>query len=235
MLIKEIIERIQSLYSRGVPNDDSRLSDRHVYNKMLTVRMQLISQQIKRKQKLSDWNYVVLPCVELIKVPRTECSCLGNLGCDVYRTKYKLPKILSDFSRHYIEYVSSIDDSIKIEEVSRQSVLYLKGNKYTKEKPKYLLENGYLYFPIQNSPGIVKIKFLPEDPLEASKYPSICKEDCVDCVDCKPASENEFAIDGDLIEPLIGICVEEIIGIFTRRIHDNSNNSSEDVQKPDRR
>ena len=231
MIIAEIIERIQSLYSRGVASDESRLSDRHVYNKALSVRMQLLSQQLKKKQKPSDWNYTVLPCVELIKVPNHECSCLGDLGCDVYRTKFKIPRVLTDFNKHYIEYVMSIENGMRIEEISRQGVLYLKGNKYTGLKPKYLFENGYLYFPLKNNPGIVKIKLLAEDPLEAHQYPSIC-EDCEDCADCLPTYDHTFDIDGDLIEPLINICVQEIISIFGQRREDRSNDTR-DSQRPE--
>lgn len=227
MLTGQIIERIQSLYSRGVASDESRLSDRHIYNKMVTVRMQLVSQQLKKKQKISDWNYVILPCVELIKVPNHECSCLGDLGCDIYRTKYPLPKVLTDYNRHYIEYVMTLGNNKKIEEVSRQGVLYLKGNKYTKDKPKYLFENGYLYFPVQNSPGIVTIKLLPENPLEAKNFPSFCQEDCEDCQDCSSIYELEFPIDGELIEPLIAISVQELISIFGQMIEDTENNSKD--------
>ena len=230
MIVKEIIERIQSLYSKGVSSDESRLSDRHVYNKILTVRMQLLSQQLKKKQRVSDWNYSVLPCVELIKVPNHECSCLGDLGCDVYRTKNKIPKVMTDSNRHFIEYVMSVENSIRIEEVTRQGVNYLKGNKYTKAKPKYLFENGYLYFPVQNSPGVVKIKLLAEDPLEANKFPSLCN-DCEDCVDCVPLIDMEFPIDGDLIEPLVDIIINEIIGVFSGRREDIQNDSS-DMQRP---
>ena len=56
MYIKEVIERIQSLYSKGVSSDESRLSDRHVYNKVLSVRMQLLSQQLKKKQRSAPAN-----------------------------------------------------------------------------------------------------------------------------------------------------------------------------------
>ena len=231
MLISEIIERIQSLYSRGVSNDESRLSDRHVYNKALSVRMQLLSQQLKKKQKPSDWNYSILPCVELIKVPNHECSCLGDLGCDVYRTKFKIPKVMTDSNRHYIEYVMSVENGMRMEEVTRQGVLYLKGNKYTSKKPKYLLENGYLYFPLPNNPGIVKIKLIAEDPLEAHHYPSFCEE-CQECIDCLPADDHQFAIDGDLIEPLIDICVQEIIVIFGQKKEDRVSNSR-DTQRPE--
>jgi len=230
MKIAEITERIQSLYSRGVSSDESRLSDRHVYNKALTVRMQLLSQQLKKKQKLSDWNYTIMPCVELIKVPNHECSCLGDLGCDVYRTKFKIPRVMTDSSRHYIEYVMSVDSGMKIEEVTRQGVLYLKGNKYTGTKPKYLFENGYLYFPLKKNPGIVKIKLLAEDPLEAHNYPSLCE--CTDCDDCLPIYDHSFDIDGDLIEPLIDICVQEIIVIFGQKKEDRASNSR-DIQRPE--
>lgn len=233
MFIKEVIERIQSLYSKGVSSDESRLSDRHVYNKVLSVRMQLLSQQLKKKQRISDWNYTILPCVELIKVPNHECPCLGNLGCDVYRTKFPIPRVLTDSNRHYIEFVMSVENGMRIEEVTRQGVLYLKGNKYTGTKPKFLFENGYLYFPMPKSPGIVKIKLLAEDPLEARKFPSLCA-DCVECEDCTPYPDYPFDIDGDLIEPLIDICVQEIIGIFERRTEDTKNNSR-DIDRPEGR
>jgi len=228
MLIAEIVERIQSLYSKGVASDESRLSDRHVYNKVLSVRMQLLSQQLKKKQRLSDWNYTVLPCVELIKVPNHECSCLGDLGCDVYRTKFKIPRILTDSNRHFIEYVMSVDNGMKLEETTRQGVLYSKGNKYTGTKPKYLFESGYLYFPSKKNPGVVKIKLLAEDPLKAHHYPSMCEE-CQECLDCIPTPDHTFDIDGDLIEPLIDICVQEIIGIFGQK----KENKSKDTQKPE--
>jgi len=233
MFVREVIERIQSLYSKGVSSDESRLSDRHVYNKVLSVRMQLLAQQLKKKQRISDWNYSVLPCVELIKVPNHECSCLGDLGCDIYRTKHQIPRVMTDSNRHYIDFVMSVESGMRIEETSRQGVLYLKGNKYTGVKPKYLFENGYLYFPIKKSPGVVKIKLLAEDPLVAMHFPSLC-DDCQNCTDCVAAYDHEFAIDGDLIEPLIDICVQEIIGIFGQRKEDTANDSR-DIQRPEGR
>lgn len=228
MLIAELIGRIGSLYSKGIPSDESRLSDRHTYSKLLTVRMQLLSQQLKKKQRLSDWNYSILPCVELIKVPNHECSCLGDLGCDVYRTKFPIPKVLTDSNRHFIEYVMSVESGVRIEEVTRQGVLYLKGNKYTSKKPKYLFENGYLYFPVKNSPGVVKIKLLAEDPLEADHFPSLCN-DCTDCTDCEAAYNHEFKIDGDLIEPLINMCFQELLTIFGQMREDTKNDSQDNA------
>ena len=53
MKIGEIVTRVQSLYSKGVASDDSRLSNRLIYNKMLTVRSRLIVEQAKKKQRIS--------------------------------------------------------------------------------------------------------------------------------------------------------------------------------------
>ena len=49
----EIIQRIQSMYSKGVESDDSRLRPRHIYNKLLTTTAKLYQQQKNKKQKIN--------------------------------------------------------------------------------------------------------------------------------------------------------------------------------------
>ena len=226
--IGEILERIQSAYSKGVRSASSRLSSRLIYSKYKSVRKMLVAQQIKKKQKISDWNYIILPCVELIKVPSHECSCLGHLGCDVWRTKYPLPKVLTDLNKHMIDFVMTVDNGDRIEEFTREAAIYASGNKYTAKKNKWILEKGHMYFTSQKTPGLVKIKLLPEDPIEASKYPSFC-EDCTDCVDCTPYMDRPSYLDGELEEPLIAIAVEELVGRFSAAREDKSNNSSDSL------
>lgn len=223
MKITELIQRVQSAYSKGVQSRSSRLSSRHIYSKLVSSRQRLVSQQIKKRQKVSDWNYLILPCVELIKVPKHECPCIVEAGCEVYRTKYPLPKTLTNLDKHIIEYVMSIENSVRIEEVSRTETLFKKGNKYTKDSPKYIIEKGHMYFPVKNSPGVVRIKFLPEDPLEAYKYPSMCE--CTDCDECESILDKEFPIDGDMIETLIEMARLELVEMFSKVQEDITNNS----------
>src|SRR5690606_3881012 len=119
MKLRDLIQRVQSGYNKGVQSDDARLSNRHVYNKLVTSRQRLISQQLRKRQFISDWNYVILPCVELIKVPAHECPCLPPVGCSVYGTKHPLPKPLTDLSSHRIAWVMSIEGSIRIDAITR--------------------------------------------------------------------------------------------------------------------
>lgn len=229
MLVKEVIQRIQSAYSKGVQSDDSRLTSKHIYNVLLTQRTRLIVQQAKKKQRIGDWNYVVLSCVELIEVPSHECSCLADLGCSVLRTKYKLPKTLTDLNKHLIQWVLSIDSTLRIDEVLREEFFYQAGNKYTSKKPRYILENEYLYFPLPDvTPHVVKIKLLAEDPIEAYNYPSLCEEvECEECNDCSSPLDKEFPIDGELLQTVIELTADELIRTFASSLEDKTNDSSD--------
>ena len=110
MKIKELIQRIQSTYSKGVQSDDSRLTNRHIYNKLLTTRALLLSREVNKKRKLSAWNYSTLPCVEIVEITSNEeCPCIPDVGCSVYRSKHKLPKPIVSLSSHMIKGVYSTD------------------------------------------------------------------------------------------------------------------------------
>lgn len=228
MKTAEIIGLVAVAYNKGVKSDDTRLEDQLVYTKLLTIRQRLITQQIKKHQKVSDWNYVILPCVEVIEVPSHDCFCLPDINCKIYRTKYQLPKALTDLNTHLISFVMSIDNGVLIDETSREEVLYSNGNKFTSHKMKYLLEQGYLYFP-KKSPGVIKIKYLPENPLEVLSFPSLCP--CTDCDNCIDIMDTEFPIDGDMIDALIEMTKESLIQDFKIAIEDQTNNNKDSQQE----
>lgn len=228
--IREIIERIQSLYSKGVRSDDSRLSTRHIYSKISTVKARLIVLQSDKKKKAHDWNYTILPCVEMIKVPSNECTCFLDLGCPVYRSKYKLPKILANANNYLIDFVITTDNQKIVYPTTRKESLVKKGNRYTNFDLRYVFENGYLYILSSSSPAALKIKAIFEDQVEALSFPSLCSSngDCKDC-DCKDPLDEVLAIDPDLIETLIEMSVTELLEWFTKGREDKYNNTSEDI------
>lgn len=229
MKIGEIIQRIQSLYSKGVQSDDSRLSSRHIYNKMLTVRSKLIYQKANKKQKLSQWNFQTLPCVELVKAEVHECPCLPPIGCEILKTKYPLPKPIVNLTSHLIQNVSTIDGSIIYSEIGWNEYKYKKGNKYTANKPDYFIRNGHIFLTYKSGPKVVTVTGLFEDPWEAEKFPSFC-EDCTDCVNCENVLDKEFPLDNDLLDVLVEFCIQELIVIFTQNQQDKTNNSKDDNQ-----
>jgi hypothetical protein len=225
MKIIEIIQRVQSLYSKGVQSQSSRLSNRHIYNKLLTVRNRLVSLQAKKKQKLNQWTYQTLDCVELIEAHDYECECLA-LGCKVLRTKYKLPKPLTDLNSHLIQSVTSIDGLIQINETQFGLKKYQKGNRYAKETPEWFIKDEYMYITNVRKLKVIQITGMFEDPVEAAKYPSYCKDKDED--KCSSLLDIEFPIDSELIEALIEMSVQELVVVFRQMQQDATNNSNDD-------
>lgn len=231
MKIGELIQRIQSLYSRGVQSDDSRLTPRHIYNKLLTSRYNILYQYNEaKKYKLSDWNYQTLSCVELIQVPSHECNCLPEIDCGILRTKYELPKILSFGGKLLIQNVSTIDNSIQYDKTSiSKSQHKSKGNKYAiKIKPQWYIQNKYLYINDINASKYIKITAVFDDPLQAKSFPSACNDNGTNTDNnCINIFEEEFNVDSELLEPIIQNCVQELIGTFSKMQEDDTNNTKD--------
>ena len=230
MKVNEIIQRIQSLYSKGAQSDSSRLTPRHIYNKFLTVRTKLLSEKAKKKQKISDWNYQAISCIELIKVENHECPCIPVKGCKVMRSNYKLPKVMTDYNNNLIDYVMNIDNQERFDPSNRVEMLYLEGNKYTAHKRRYVLENGYIYVYGREVPILIKMRALFEDPLEAANFSSYCPKEESECPE--DIFEMDFPMDADQIDTMIELTVQELVVLFSQNAEDltNDNNDTQRTQ-----
>lgn len=231
MLVKDIIQRIQSLYSRGVQSDDSRLSSRLIYNKMLSVRMRLVSQKANKKQEISQQSYQTLPCIELIKASSHECPCLPPVGCSFLRSKHKIPTIAKSIYSSLLNSVTSIEGTTNFSYSTWEDIPYTSANKYTGKRPRYFFKDDYLYILSEVPLKVVTIPgAIFEDPYEAEKFKSFC-EDCEECQSCIDPLEMEFPIDGDLIEVLIEFCKAELVQEFSQRTQDRGNSARDDIQE----
>lgn len=230
MTIGEIIQRVQNLYSKGTPSDDSRLSERHIYNKLLTVRSRLITQEMNRRRKISRWNYQTIPCVELIEVPQHECPCIPEIGCKILRSKHKIPKPLVSYSTHFISSVTSIDGSVRYTETTFEAKKYKKGNKYTKGNPDYYIKNGYIYITFRHGPRIIAVTGLFEDPSEVAKFPTYCSEDSQEVSsDCGSILDGEFPVEADMLDAIVELSINELVNMFSKLPEDLSNNSADSI------
>ena len=229
MKIKEILQRIHSAYSKGVQSDETRLTNRLIYNKLLTTRALLLSREVNKKRKLSSWNYITLPCVEIIEVPSNEyCPCIPEVGCKVYRSRYKLPRPITSLTSHMIRGVVNLDRTLKYAEMSVNQSMYSKGGKYTKNTSKFFINNEHIYIISKYPPMTVTIDLLPEDIVEAYNFKNYCSTDtgnnCNDRI-----LDREFPIDGYLLEPLIQLTIDEIVSGFSRSLQDTTNNSQDNT------
>lgn len=231
MKINEIIQRVQSLYSKGVQSDDSRLSPRHIYNKLLTLRSKYIAAQAKKKQKLNQWNFQRLSCVELEKVNPSMCPCQPVPGCDILRTKYPLPKPLSDLNSHLLQSVTSLDGSVVFSEIQWTEVKYKASNKYTSKKPDYFIDGGHLYL-IGVTQTMRHLKMLTvvglfEDPVEVGKMNQYCGEQYED--NCVSPLDTDFAVDNEFIDYMLSEASEELVTFFGGQKEDLTNDAKDNI------
>lgn len=227
MKVKELVQRIQSLYSRGVQSDDTRLTPRHIYNKLVTVRGRLIIED-KIAQSGNEWNHQTIPCVELEEVPSHSCGdCIPTIDCGTLRSKYKIPKPLMVRGRVAINSVTSVDGEIRVRRLSRESAKYAKGNKYTKEKLGWYVMNEYIYLTSLKGPRYLAITGIFEDPLAVGLFPSPCGNKVPDEDDCLDPMEQDFPIDNHLVDIMIGETINELVLTFQRNQEDLSNNNTD--------
>lgn len=225
MKIKEIIERVQALYSKGAPSDDSRLTNRLVYSAALSARSLLVSQQIKKKQQPSDWNYQRVPCVEFITVAANACPCVIETSCEILRSKYRLPSIVMGYTQYAIKAITSSDRKVKVDLIPMNAVNAQKGNKYTSKKVNCFIDDGYLYLISTLQVKTLAFSALFEDPIEAHKFIGYCNEtsSCLDILDL------EFPIDSSMIEALIEIVSKELLETFLKVPADLTNDSKDRI------
>lgn len=226
MKIEEAIQRVQSMYSKGLHSKDSRLSSRHIYSALCSGRATIIQQQIDKGQKLSEWSYIPLSCVELIQVPVHECPCVPEDGCVILRTKHKLPQVVSSINSHLIEVLDISGADIGYSETTLSTHKYNSGSKYTANKPRFFIHNEYGFITQRKILKAVMIRGVFADVIAAIMYPSLCP--CEDCP-CLDIMQITFPIDSRLETALIQLANNECIGMFKQMQEDKNANATDDT------
>lgn len=224
MTLEQAIQSVQSLYSKGVQTQDSRLRPRHIYSELANARATLLSQKIDKGQELSQWDYITLPCVELIVANSNECPGVIQAGCQLLRTKFKLPKLIAGIEGDIIQSVTSLDGQLVIDPTTFKDDKYNGGNKYTGKKPQRFVYNDYLWVTILKRLQVIQITAPFEDPVEAWMYPSMCE-----VPDCLDIYSQEFPLSRRQTETAIGMATNNLLSIFVQMRQDKNNDASDDT------
>lgn len=218
----EIIQRIQSLYSKGVQSDDTRLKPRHIYNSLLTARALVI----KQSKSVGDKFYQTIPCVEMTNDVVVECGCENIDVCGAYRSVRKIPKIMNVNGNYLIRDIKSIDNRIRFYNVEPDIINFIDGYRFLKDKPLFFIYDDYLYVINDIPPRVISITAVFEDPVEVLEYlnDAECNPDCISAYDM------DFPADDDHLEIILEISKKELIGIFPKFVEDRTNDSKDSLK-----
>jgi hypothetical protein len=225
---KEIIERVQSLYSKGVASDDTRLSSRHIYSKLITARSFLLKRELDKRKKLSQRSIEYLECIPLEKASKAECGFPIPKSCYVLKSRCEIPKPINSNFGDYITSISTIDGSHMFSKTSWEQARYIRGNKFTASKAFYYFKSNFLYLIVPEDSKFNDLQFVTIAGVFEDSLGFKCEPRCIDVAsDCTSFSDREFIVEDHLIEPIIQMATEELVKLFTAVPEDRENNSSE--------
>jgi hypothetical protein len=231
MIIGEAIQRVQSVYSKGASSDDSRLSNRHVYSKLRSSRVRIISQVINKNQIVSQWCYQPI-YVKMVQAGKHDCADITTATCKVLKSTKPIPQIFTDMDKHLIQSVTTIDASQGFGFTTWEDIRFRKGRKYTTDIPECYIKDGYLYIVDRKVCDLIILTALFNDPIEAKNYSNSCGGEYQTC---KSYLDYDFAIDGKLEEVIIDMTNAEFIYNFSQTRDDRTNNATDDVTTPQKR
>jgi hypothetical protein len=229
--IGQAIQRVQSRYSKGVQSDDTRLSSRHIYSKLLDVRNTIITQTANKNQLIAPHVYQSLPCLEMIDAPISECDNIPNIGY-ILRSRFPLPNILSSNDKLLIKSITTLDGKINYTRADWYTIKYIKANKYTGDVPRYIIksngDNNFLYLSTKVKPEAIEVIAIYEDPIEVQIFPNYCNDYANP--NCLNYPDLEFPVELDMLNTIVEIIVKEMMESFTETQQDKNNNSRDENQ-----
>lgn len=210
MTIGEMISRIRT--SPKIQNVDALITNRHVYNMMVTARDVLIKNEDDKKALMKmSFLFKPLNYVELIEIDTIE-ACGIDSDCTLMRTKDKLPEMLKAQFGNIIKDVTSIDGEISLNPLlSRRAFTNRLSSPDLKFDKSfyYYIEGDYMYFP-NITWDAVKIYAFWEDPDLIDSL-----NDCDDSQSlCVPKKDKEFLSPNYLNQPIIDKSIDELLRVY---------------------
>lgn len=226
MKLGEVIERIESYYSKGVPANDSRLSPLFIYDAFKSVRKQQLVRKLNKKQSIAEVNMQLISCVELIDAPKHECNCFPVDICKVKKSKYPFPKPIASLYGDRL-FVTAIDGSKKFDKTTWwKSKDVMSGNKYGFANYYYYLHADHLY-TLNFNGKVIKTLGLFGDLIEVHNFEQKCNENVENCVN---NYDIEFNMDDELVEDVVALMIQNTIDPFIKLgKHDARANERDDI------
>lgn len=221
MLTGEIIDRVQSLYSKGAASDDSRLATMLIYNKLISVRARVFTQEFRKNRTFSDWDLQPLECVALTR--QNSITCGLNTKCTFMKSTYILPASITFDGTENINVFSS-DGIINYSRTDFANFKYIKGNKYGIKEVFYYVHDYYLYL-LNSKMTTAYIKGIWRDPVAVYRLNATYKGETT----CFNNKEVDFYTPLHLIESIIQLTVEELVLQFSQMREDISNDSNDSL------
>ena len=199
---------------------DSLITDRAIASEIRINALLLIKRETNlRKLWATDTLFTTIPCLEMQKVPISEC-CDYVDDCTIARSKFKIPRIAEGNYQYVIQGVYSINalggQGKKLKEITVNRYVNLLKLPIIKKEEYYWITNGYLYV---NNPMIKSIRFVAlfeEDVDNEILYPECgcgTPEYTTEEI-CKNPLDKEFPVPGYLEQQVLQLTSQKLLSTY---------------------
>jgi hypothetical protein len=217
----EIVYNILNLMQGGRISDDFLPSYQQMSFIVDYKRAQYLRQDQTKNYFDNDFYYQDLGCLELVKVDRAEC-CEIDLGCDILKTKIKLPDPLRFEQRLAIK-VNAIDKATRFQIILPERAQFVSSSKYGSFAVRCYWLNGYLYFPFNEELTRINVREVLAKPTDAKQF--ICGDG--PCF----TDNSEYPLPADIID----LITKDIINTEAKALllteHDTENDATAGTNK----
>lgn len=233
---RDVISRVRSTHR--ILSGDSALNDRAVLAELRSVASLLVKRELNlRKLVATNTIYTTIPCLEMMEVPLSEC-CEYVDTCTIARTKQQLPRVGESNYFYAIQGVFSIDQKIKLKEITPTRYINLLKLPARAPEVYYWIQNNYLYVTNSNLCKIKLVAYFEEDVPNDIMYPQDCE--CTAHVNtddlCTNPLDKEFKCPAYLIQNVVEVTSKNLLQTYFRlpedRLSDNADGQASN--QPDR-
>ena len=229
MTLRQFISAIRQ--SNKLLSSDILLSDRYLANEVRNATNLIVGQQLKARKLWQSSNiFTPIPCLEMEKVPLSEC-CEYTSERYIAKSKEKLPKIGEGIWGMAIQQVMGLDNMKKFKETTPQRYANLLKLKLTTNEVYYWVMNGHLYVSNPDTESVNFYAFFTEDVPNKLLYPGA---DC-NCLNapseddlCRNPLDKTFYYPVDRAKDIEDIVMERLGKSFLRLREDVTSNNKED-------
>jgi hypothetical protein len=232
---RDVVSRIRSTHR--LLSSDASLNDRSILAELRSVASLLVKRELNlRKLVATDTIYTTVPCLEMMEVPLSEC-CEYVDPCTIARSKEKLPRIGESNYFYAIKGVFSVDQKIKLKEITPTRYINLLKLPARIQEFYYWVQNNYLYV---TNPNLCKIKisaFFEEDVPNSIMYPECeCAIHTPVSELCKNPLDTEFKCPSYLLQNVVEVTSKNLLNTYFRLPEDRTSDNADGQasNQPDR-
>ena len=210
-------------------SSDALISDRLIAAELRNAANMIVSQQFdKRKLWQSPNLFTLIPCLEMKKIPLSDC-CDYTGDKEIAMSKKTLPQIGEGTFGLAIQLVTGLDQSKKFKETTPSRYSNLLKLKLNTKDIYYWIQDNHLYVSNEETELVNFYAYFIEDVPNDLLYPGVdcpCKDKSIKDICINPI-DKAFKFPGNRVKDIEDIVVDRLGRTFLRLKQDTTSDNKE--------